>query len=142
MKEAWKNADYIPNMNQTFHDIKEGNGWFESSVQLNSCPSTAAKLKMNHCCFFFLLLHIFSIECSIELFHKGSKGDLVKRGEGKTMFFMVRSRDRGHQYFGLAAIFTRMLYNVQIIQKSTTRNIMHMNIIVLKLPAKLRGVID
>ena len=134
MKQAWENADYIPNMNQTFHDIKEGNGGFESSVQLNSCPSTAAKLKMNHLLFFFfLLLHIFSIECSIELFHKGSKGESVKRGEGKTVFFMVRSRDRGHQYFGLAAIFTRMLYNVQIIQKSTTRNIMHVNIIVFKI---------
>ena len=44
--------------------------------------------------------------------------------------------------FGLAAIFAGMLYSVQIIQKSSTRNIMHVNIIVLKLPAKLREVID
>ena len=49
---------------------------------------------------------------------------------------------RGYPCFGLAAIFAVMLYNVQIIQKSSTRNIMHMNIIVLKLPAKLLGVID
>ena len=49
---------------------------------------------------------------------------------------------RGYPCFGLAAIFAGMLYNVQIIQKSSTRNIMHVNIIVLKLPAKLHEVID
>ena len=40
------------------------------------------------------------------------------------------------------AIFAGMLYNVQIIQKSSTRDIMHVSIIVLELPAKLREVID
>ena len=50
--------------------------------------------------------------------------------------------DRGYPCFGLAAIFAGMLYNVQIIQKSSTRNIMRVNIIVLKLPIKLHGVID
>ena len=49
---------------------------------------------------------------------------------------------RGYPCFGLAAIFAGMLYSVQIIQKSSTRNIMHVNIIVLKLPAKLHEVID
>ena len=43
--------------------------------------------------------------------------------------------------FGLAVIFTRMLYNVQIIQKYNTWNITHVSKIVLQLPAKLRGVI-
>ena len=50
--------------------------------------------------------------------------------------------NRGYPCFGLAAIFAGMLYNVQIILKSSTRNIMHVNIIVLKLPAKLHEVID
>ena len=50
--------------------------------------------------------------------------------------------NRGYPCFGLAAIFAEMLYNVQIIQKSSTQNIMHVNIIVLKLPAKLHEVID
>ena len=49
---------------------------------------------------------------------------------------------RDYPCFELAAIFAGMLYNVQIIQKSSTRNIMHVNIIVLKLPAKLQEVID
>ena len=49
---------------------------------------------------------------------------------------------RGHPCLGLAAIFAGMLYNVQIIQKSSTRNIMHVSIIVLELPAKLQWVID
>ena len=35
-----------------------------------------------------------------------------------------------------------MLYNVQIIQKSSTRNIMHVSKIVLELSAKLQWVID
>ena len=48
---------------------------------------------------------------------------------------------RGHRYLGLAAIFAGMLYNVQIIQKSSARNIMHVSI-VLELPAKLQWVID
>ena len=51
-------------------------------------------------------------------------------------------RYRGYPCFRLAAIFAGMLYSVQIIQKSSTQNIMHVNIIVLKLPAKLHGVID
>ena len=50
--------------------------------------------------------------------------------------------NRGHPCLGLAAIFAGMLYNVQIIQKSSTRNIMHISIIVLELPAKLQWVID
>ena len=50
--------------------------------------------------------------------------------------------NRGYPCFGLAAIFAGMLYSVQIIQKSSTRNIMHVNIIVLKLPANLHGVVD
>ena len=50
--------------------------------------------------------------------------------------------NRGHPCLGLAAIFAGMLYNVQIIQKSSTRNIMHVSIIVLELPAKLQGVTD
>ena len=37
--------------------------------------------------------------------------------------------NRGYPCSGLAAIFARMLYSVQIIQKSSTRNIMHVNII-------------
>ena len=49
---------------------------------------------------------------------------------------------RGHPCLGLAAIFAGMLYNVQIIQKNSTRNIMHVSIIVLELPAKLQWVID
>ena len=49
---------------------------------------------------------------------------------------------RGHPCLGLAAIFAGMLYNVQIIQKSSTRNTMHVSIIVLELPAKLQWVID
>ena len=49
---------------------------------------------------------------------------------------------RGCPCYGLAAIFAGMLYTVQIIQKSRTRNIMHVNIIILKLPAKLHEVID
>ena len=49
--------------------------------------------------------------------------------------------NRGYPCFGLAAIFAGMLYNVQIIQKSSTRNIMRVNIIVLKLLAKLHEVI-
>ena len=49
---------------------------------------------------------------------------------------------RGYPCFRLAAIFAGMLYSVQIIQKSSTRNIMHVNIIVIKLPAKLHRVID
>ena len=49
---------------------------------------------------------------------------------------------RGYPCFGLAAIFAGTLYNVQIIQKSSTRNIMRVNIIVLKSPAKLHEVID
>ena len=49
---------------------------------------------------------------------------------------------RGHPCLGLAAIFAGMLYNVQIIQKSSTRNIMHASIIVLELLAKLQWVID
>ena len=53
-----------------------------------------------------------------------------------------RKTNRSYPCFGLAAIFAGMLYNVQIIQKSSTRNIMHVNIIILKLPAKLREVID
>ena len=44
--------------------------------------------------------------------------------------------NRGHLWFGLETIFADMLYNVQIIQKSGTHNIMHVIIIVLKLPAK------
>ena len=36
-------------------------------------------------------------------------------------------------------IFVGMLYNVQIIQKCSTRNIMHVNIIVLELPASYAG---
>ena len=36
---------------------------------------------------------------------------------------------RGYPFLGLAAIFAGMLYNAQIIQKSSTRNIMHVNII-------------
>ena len=51
-------------------------------------------------------------------------------------------RNRGHPCLGLAAIFAGMLYNVQIIQKSSTWNIMHVSIIVLELPAKLQWVID
>ena len=35
----------------------------------------------------------------------------------------------GHPCLGLAAIFAGMLYNVQIIQKSITQNIMHVSII-------------
>ena len=53
----------------------------------------------------------------------------------------VISTNRGHPCLGLAAIFAEMLYNVQIIQKSSTRNIMHVSIIVLELPAKLQWVI-
>ena len=49
---------------------------------------------------------------------------------------------RGHPCLGLAAIFEGMLYNIQVIQKSSTRNIMHVSIIVLELPAKLQWVID
>ena len=49
---------------------------------------------------------------------------------------------QGYPCFGLVAIFEGMLYNFQIIQKSSTRNIMHVNIIVFKLPAKLHEVID
>ena len=49
---------------------------------------------------------------------------------------------RGHPCLGLAAIFAGILYNVQIIQKSSTRNSMHVSIIVLELPAKLQWVID
>ena len=49
---------------------------------------------------------------------------------------------RGHPCLGIAAIFAGTLYNVQIIQKSSTRNIMHISIIVLELPAKLQFVID
>ena len=52
------------------------------------------------------------------------------------------NRNRGHRCLGLAAIFAGMLYNVHIIQKSSTRNIMHVSIIVLELPAKLQWVID
>ena len=48
--------------------------------------------------------------------------------------------NRGHPCIGLAAIFVGMLYNVQIIQESRTRNIMHISIIVLELPAKLQWV--
>ena len=47
--------------------------------------------------------------------------------------------NRGHPCLGLAAIFAGMLYNVQIIQKSSTRNIMHVGIIVLELPASYSG---
>ena len=54
----------------------------------------------------------------------------------------ILNSDRGHPCLGLAAIFAGMLYNVQIIQKSSTRNIMHVSIIVLELPAKLQWVID
>ena len=53
-----------------------------------------------------------------------------------------QSNYRGHPCLGLAAIFAGMLYNVQIIQKNSTRNIMHISIIVLQLPAKLQWVID
>ena len=55
---------------------------------------------------------------------------------------LSRYESRGYPCFGLAAIFAGMLYNVQIIQKSSTRNIMHVNKTVLKLPAKLHEVID
>ena len=48
---------------------------------------------------------------------------------------------RDHPCLGLAAIFAGMLYNVQIIQKSSTGNIMHISIIVLELPAKLQVVV-
>ena len=48
---------------------------------------------------------------------------------------------RGHPCLGLAAIFAVMLYNVQFIQKSSTRNIMHVSIIILELPAKLQWVL-
>ena len=47
--------------------------------------------------------------------------------------------NRGHPCLGLAAIFAGMLYNVQIIQKSRTRNIMHISIIVLELPPNYSG---
>ena len=50
--------------------------------------------------------------------------------------------NRGHPFLGLAAIFAGMLYNVQIIQKSSTLNIMHVSIIVLELAANLQWVID
>ena len=42
----------------------------------------------------------------------------------------------------IEAIFVGILYSVQIIQKSSIRKIMHVSIIVLKLPAKLCGVSD
>ena len=58
-----------------------------------------------------------------------------------SMFVKLLSM-RGYPCFGLVAIFAGMLYNVQIIQESSTGNIMHVNIIVLKLPAKLHEVID
>ena len=63
----------------------------------------------------------------------------------KIALFLLRDllhSNRGHPCLGLAAIFAGMLYNVQIIQKSSTRNIMHISIIVLELPAKLQWVID
>ena len=47
--------------------------------------------------------------------------------------------NRGYPCFGLAAIFVGMLYNVQIIQKCSTWNVMHVSIAVLELPAKLRA---
>ena len=50
--------------------------------------------------------------------------------------------NRGHPCLGLAAIFMGMLYNVQIIQKSSTRNIMHVSMIVLELPPKLQWVVE
>ena len=50
--------------------------------------------------------------------------------------------NRGHPCHGSAAIFAGMLYNVQVIHKSSTQNIMHVSIIVLELPAKLQWVID
>ena len=61
---------------------------------------------------------------------------------GVSVIYVPSNIYRGYPCFGLAAIFAGMLYNVQIIQKSSTRNIMHVNIIVLKLPAKLHEVID
>ena len=39
--------------------------------------------------------------------------------------------NRGHPCFGLAAIFGGMLYSVQIIHRSSTRDIKHMSIIVI-----------
>ena len=55
----------------------------------------------------------------------------------------MKTEGLSHPCFGkLAAIFAGMLYNVQTILKSSTGNIMHVSIIVLKLPVKLRGVID
>ena len=58
------------------------------------------------------------------------------------VYFTTSNVDRGHPCLGLAVIFAGMLYNVQIIQKSSTRNIMHVSIIVSELPAKLQWVID
>ena len=57
-------------------------------------------------------------------------------------YLMEAGINRGHPCLWLAAIFAGMLYNVQIIQKSSTWNIMHVSIIVLELPAKLQWVID
>ena len=52
----------------------------------------------------------------------------------KHFWFLLCQHNRGHPCLGLAAIFTGMLCNVQIIQKSSTRNIVHVSIIVLELP--------
>ena len=54
-------------------------------------------------------------------------------------------RYRGHPCFGLAAIIAGMLYNVQIIEKCSTRDIMHARYSIsnyFKMPAKVRRVID
>ena len=59
--------------------------------------------------------------------------------------FEWKSRNRGHPCLGWVArcqIFAGTQYSVQIIQKSSTRNIMHVSKIVLKLPAKLCGFSD
>ena len=92
-----------------------------------------------------------------EFFHKGSKRQIlssimeelltlsledkhsnVENSVTQHTHTPVHALNRGHACLGLAAIFGGMLYNVQIIQKSSTRNIMHVSIIlVLELPAKL-----
>ena len=78
---------------------------------------------------------------SIRLWFKTGKAWTGRPGNGGR-WRITLSANRGHPCLGLAAIFAGMLYNVQIIQKSSTRNIMHVSIIVLELPAKLQCVID
>ena len=106
-----------------------GNFWIFSHVLAKILGSLRLLLCQFFCLFLFLFFCLF-------VFSGGAVSGLSR--------FSIYTVDsyRGHPCLGLAAIFAGMLYNVQIIQKSSTRNIMHVSIIVLELPAKLQWVID